>query len=327
MHDGTPDLPGAEHLRIPTGVVTLHAVRAGGGPLVVLLHGFPEFWWSWRHQLPALAAAGYTALAVDLRGYNLSDRPRDVRAYGIARLAADVAGVVRALGAARATVVGHDWGGAVAWAFAARYPELLERLVLVNSPHPLALWRGLRRPDQILRSSYMLALQVPVLPERLLALRDHALLRFALRALRTGPVPDAELDLYVEAARRADDLRGPIHYYRAMGRRLLSLGRPRGTPRGASGTTGDVLAGPSRRGRIEAPVLVVWGERDPVLGVRLATPPAHLAPHARVERIPSAGHCVHLDAPDRVNALLVEFLRAPPPAPAPLALALAPDPE
>lgn len=297
MDDGTPPIAGARHERIPVGEVTLHAVRAGEGPLVVLLHGFPEFWWSWRHQLPALAAAGFTAIAPDLRGYNLSDRPEGVPAYALARLAADVVGLVRAAGARSATIVGHDWGGAVAWRVAERCPRLVERLVIVNSPHPRALLRGLSRQGQLLRSSYMLLFQLPVLPERLLAARGHALLRAALRATRATPPTPEELDHYVAAAARADELRGPIHYYRAMGRALLG-GRAR---RGARQET--------EPRRVEAPVLVLWGERDPALGNHLAVPPPELVPRARVVRLAAAGHTVQLDAPGDVSRLLVEFLR------------------
>jgi epoxide hydrolase 4 len=298
--DGTPEIPGAAHVSIPAGDVTLHGVRTGSGPLVLLLHGFPEFWWSFRYQLPALAAAGFTAVALDLRGYNLSDRPASVAAYRTSRLAADVAAVVRALGAPRASVVGHDWGGVVGWAFAARHPELLERLVVLNSPHPSALLRGLRRPDQVIRSAYMLLFQLPAVPERLLAARNWALLRSALRASRVRPVAAAELELYVDAARRADGLRGAVNYYRAMGRSLVVA--PRGHGSGARGR------------RIEAPVLVVWGERDPFLGTHLARPPPGAVRSARVERLPEAGHCVQLDEPERVNALIVEFLRGGTPA-------------
>jgi pimeloyl-ACP methyl ester carboxylesterase len=302
MDDGTPPIAGARHERIQVGEVALHAVRAGEGPLVVLLHGFPEFWWSWRHQLPALAAAGFEAVAPDLRGYGLSDRPAQVSAYALSRLAADVVGLVRACGATRATIVGHDWGGAVAWRVAERHPEVVERLVIVNSPHPVALLRGLRRPDQLVRSSYMLLFQLPVLPERLLAARDHALLRAALRATRATPPSAAELDPYVAAAARADELRGPIHYYRAMGRALVASALPGRAPRERA----PRAATPRR---VEAPVLVLWGERDPALGNHLATPPPELVPRARVVRLPAAGHTAQLDAPGEVSRVLVEFLR------------------
>src|SRR5919202_6066254 len=132
--------------------VQLHYVEAGAGPLVVLLHGFPEFWFSWRRQLPALAAAGFRAVAPDLRGYNLSSKPRGLEAYRVGRLARDVARIIEQLGQQRAAVVGHDWGGGVAWAFAMRYPTLVERLVILNMPHPVRMLEGLRTLRQLGKS-------------------------------------------------------------------------------------------------------------------------------------------------------------------------------
>lgn len=307
MADSLPDLPGAIHRRVDAGEVHLHLVELGAGPPVVFLHGFPEFWWSWRRQLPALAAAGFRAVAPDLRGYGGSDKPPEVDAYALPRLAADVAGLVRSLGVGRAAVIGHDWGGVVAWEFAAHYPELLDRLAVLNAPHPASLLRALRRPAQLLRSSYMALFQLPAVPERLLFLRDGALLRRGLRAGRTTPAGKAELDAYVEAGRAANALRGGLDYYRAMGRRLVQARFG-----GARGSTGSPRPGVgSRGGRIDAPVLVIWGERDAFLGPELATPPRHVVPEPRVERIPGAGHGVMLDAADEVNRLLVEFLRTP----------------
>src|SRR5271170_4828169 len=130
------EIEGARHVRLDVGEVKLHAVEAGSGPLVVLLHGFPEFWWSWRHQIPALAAAGFHVVAPDLRGYNLSDRPKRVRDYAMPHLTADVAAVIRAMGEEKAHIVGHDWGGVVAYGFAMRYPEMVKRLSILNAPHP-----------------------------------------------------------------------------------------------------------------------------------------------------------------------------------------------
>jgi epoxide hydrolase 4 len=308
-----PHIPGAQDGFIGTRDVTLHVVEAGRGPLVVLLHGFPEFSWSWRHQLPALAAAGFRAVAIDLRGHGWSERPRGIAAYGVGRLAADVDALLDALGAARAAaVVGHDWGGVVAYRFAARYPDRLERLVILNSPHPGAMARGLLRNFQALRSAYMLAAMLPALPERALAARDGALLRLALRAFRTGPVPDEEIEPYVEAARNAEWLRGGLGVYRAMGRALLAqapiAGRLFASRRDRGG---PALHRPGAR-RIEAPVLVIWGEDDPFLAPHLARPPPDLVPNARVERVPGASHDVMLDAPERVNALLLQFLAARP---------------
>jgi pimeloyl-ACP methyl ester carboxylesterase len=188
--------------------------------------------------------------------------------------------------------VGHDWGGVLAWAFAERHPELLDRLVILNAPHRTSMARGLRRPAQALRMSYAALLQIPLLPERVIAARDYALLRATLRALRVGAVTQDELEQYVTAARRAGGLRGPLAYYRAMGRALLR--RQRGAP--------------GRARMVEAPVLVIWGERDPVLTREVATPPPKRVPRSHVEWIPEAGHFVHLDAPERVNRLVVDFL-------------------
>src|SRR3954449_2631161 len=145
--------------------VRLHYVEAGAGPLVVLLHGFPEFWYSWRHQIPALAAAGFRVVAPDMRGYNRSDKPRGVRAYSGDALTGDVAKLIRACGAERAVVVGHDWGAAVAWQFAMAYPALLERLVIMNAPHPARFLRALRTWRQARKSWYMFFFQLPWLPE------------------------------------------------------------------------------------------------------------------------------------------------------------------
>jgi epoxide hydrolase 4 len=297
---------GLKHRLVRAGEVTLHVVEAGQGPLVVLLHGFPEFWWSWRHQLPALAAAGFRAVAVDLRGHGGSDRPPGIAAYGVARIAADVDALVGALGEERArAVVGHDWGGVVAYDVAVRYPGRLERLVVLNAPHPAVLPRGLLRGGQALRSAYMLGLVVPGLAERALAASDGALVRRALRAFRCGPVSDEELEPYVAAAREAEWLRGGLAVYRAMAGGLLAraplVGRLAPMP--------PAPRPPPSRG-VDVPVLVVWGEADPFLAPHLAEPPREVVPDVRVERIPGASHDVMLDAPEQVNSLLVDFLGA-----------------
>ena len=275
---------------------------------MVLLHGFPEFYWSWRHQLPALAAAGFRAVAVDLRGHGLSERPRGIGAYGLSRLAADVDELIEALGVARAAaVVGHDWGGVVGYRLASRYPQRLERLAVLNSPHPAALAGGLLRDAQALRSAYMLAIMIPGLAERALAARDGALIRAALRAFRARPVGADELEPYVEAARAAEWLRGGLDVYRAMGRAMAKGFLARVPIAGRLVGRAGSPPGP-RADRIEAPVLVIWGEEDPFLAPHLAAPPRSVVANARVERVPGASHDVMLDAPERVNALLLDFL-------------------
>jgi pimeloyl-ACP methyl ester carboxylesterase len=269
-----------------------HYVEAGSGPLVVLLHGFPEFWYCWRHQLPALAAAGRHALAPDLRGYNLSDKPTSAAAYRIEELVADVAGLIRDTGSAKAAVVGHDWGGAVAWGVALRHPELVERLAVLNCPHPAAFRAGLRSPLQWLRSSYMLLFQLPLLPEWLIAAGDFASLAHTLR--HDPARPDAytadDIRRYKAALRRPKALTGGLNYYRAA---LWDLLRATEFP------------------PLAVPALLIWGERDRYLGPHLADETERLVPGLRVERIAEASHWVQNDDPQRVNRLLVEFLTAP----------------
>jgi pimeloyl-ACP methyl ester carboxylesterase len=284
------EIEGARHIQIDTGEVKLHAVEAGKGPLVVLLHGFPEFWWSWRYQIPALAAAGYHVVAPDLRGYNLSDRPRHVSDYSVPHLTADVAGVIRAMGETKAHIVGHDWGGGVAYSFAMAYPAMTTRLAVLNCPHPATFEKALLTSWKQLRKSwYIFFFQLPGLPERFLRKNDYEALKGALRAGRPGVVPESELQPYVEAARRSDGLYGGIHYYRAM---IRSAFRGR-IPKPAV---------------IECPTLVIWGQRDEALGEELAEPLKRWVPHARVEKLPHASHWVQVDEPAKVNALLKDFL-------------------
>src|SRR5262249_22187334 len=147
--------------RVVLNGLAFHYVEAGTGPLVVLLHGFPEFWYAWRHQIPALAGAGYYVVAPDLRGYNESDKPLGVRNYRIELLVQDVVALIEHTGVRRAVVVGHDWGGVIAWQLAMDHPERVDRLVILNAPHPAAFLRELRRPTQLLRSAYMLFFQLP----------------------------------------------------------------------------------------------------------------------------------------------------------------------
>jgi pimeloyl-ACP methyl ester carboxylesterase len=281
-------IPGATHRRIDVGEVSLHYVEAGSGPLVVLLHGFPEFWWSWRHQIPALAKAGFRVVAPDLRGYNLSDKPKEASAYTLPHLTGDVAGLVRALGQKKAHIVGHDWGGGVAWAFAMAEPAMVDKLVVLNCPHPAEMIRGLRTPRQLKKSWYMFFFQLPGIPERFIAANDFAFLR---KALGSGSSSPADIEHYVEAARRADSLHGGINYYRASMRGFAKRSLPKFR-------------------RIDAQTMVIWGEKDAFLGKELAEPSRKWVRDTRVEWIPNATHWVQVDAAERVNGLLVDFLRS-----------------
>jgi epoxide hydrolase 4 len=287
------------HRRVDVGEVTLHVAEARPAdvgtndvpkdvPLVVFLHGFPEFWWSWRDQLTALSAAGYWAVAPDLRGYNESDKPDGVGSYELEKLAGDVAGLIRALGREKAIVVGHDWGAVVAWGFAMEHPELLERLAILNVPHPLVMLKNLRSsPMQMLKSWYIFFFQLPVLPEKLVSRNDYA---FARKTFSVDGFDKGVIEQYIDALRVPKALTSAINYYRASIRRSVK-GRL-----------------PAMR-EITKKVLVIWGDKDRYLGKEMAAPPAELVPNARVVHIPNATHWVQNDATEEVNRLLIEFIR------------------
>jgi epoxide hydrolase 4 len=282
---------GMAHRWIDVGGLRLHCVEAGTGPLVVLLHGFPEFWYAWRHQIPALADAGYRVVAPDLRGYNTSDKPSRVRDYRPRVLVQDVADLIVALGAGSAAVAGHDWGGGLAWLLAMQHPKRVERLVLLNAPHPVRFLKGLRSPRQLRRSWYILAFQLPWLPERLVAARDFQVLRWILRhqPIRPGAFTAQDIDRYVVAAAQPGALRAAINYYRAAFR-----ANPLGQSHGLR--------------RVDIPTLIIWGDQDRSLGRELAEPDRAWVPDVRVERIAEASHWVQADDPERVNQLIVDFL-------------------
>jgi pimeloyl-ACP methyl ester carboxylesterase len=268
----------------------LHYVEQGTGPVVVLLHGIPESWSAWRRYIPVLDDAGYRAVAVDLRGYNLSDKPRAVSAYRGTLLADDVARVIQATGEDRASVLGQSWGGLAAWSFAMRYPEQLDRLVIMNVPHPRRWAEALRTWNFLRRNWQFLFFQLPALPEFLLRSFDYRVLRRTLeRDLGNGGVNTNDIDDYVEAMRRPGALTGALNYYRAFfreNRRYVGW-----TP-----------------SAIDAPVLIIWGALDRFFPPHLAWPQTQWVPNARVEIVPGARHWTHHDKPDVVLRLLLEFL-------------------
>lgn len=272
--------------------IRLHYMEAGEGPLVVLLHGFPEFWYSWRHQLPALADAGFHAVAPDMRGYNLSDKPGDWRRYRADALAGDIAGLIRHFGEQRAYLVGHDWGAAVAYYTAMRHPELLEKLAILNVPHPERMLSGFRTLRQLRKSWYMFFFQIPWLPEWLAARKNFAVAKRALQADSPDAFSDADLERYAEAWAQPGALTGMLNYYRAALRR---------SPRNAT----------TELTPIQTETLVIWGMRDRHLGSELAEPLPQWVPNVRVERLATATHWVQHDEPKRVNELLIEFFGKP----------------
>ncbi len=271
--------------------IRLHYVEAGSGPLVILLHGFPEFWYSWRHQIGPLAQAGYRVVAPDMRGYDLSDRPQSWRSYDAGLVADDIAGLIRGLGEEQAYLVGHDWGAAIAYTVAMAHPEVVRRLAILNVPHPARMAEGLRTLKQLRKSWYMFFFQIPRLPERLLARDDFSFAKRSLRADSKDAFTDEDLERYVEAWSQPGALTGMINYYRAALRR---------SPRKAL----------SRMRPIPAPTLVIWGMLDRHLGSELAVPAPEWVPDVRFEPISEATHWVQHDAPQRVNELLLEFFAA-----------------
>jgi pimeloyl-ACP methyl ester carboxylesterase len=286
LRDGYADL----------GEVRLHYVEAGpeDGPAVVLLHGFPDFWYSWRHQIPTLAAAGLRVIAPDMRGYNLSSKPPEVSAYEPRRLAGDIAGLIRERGCSTACVAGHDWGAAVAWVLAMAHPEVVERLAILNVPHPRRMLTELRRPSrQLAKSWYIFFFQLPWLPERAVRAGDWwALRRGFEHDARPGAFTPADLDRYREAWSQPGAATAAINYYRA------SIRRP---PSGARGGLAPIAA----------PTLVIWGEHDRYLSSALAEPSRDDVPGLeRVVRLPDASHWVQHDEPDRVSELLIGFFKA-----------------
>jgi pimeloyl-ACP methyl ester carboxylesterase len=280
--------------------IRLHWVEQGEGPLVLLLHGFPESSYAWRNQLPALARAGFRAAAPDLRGYGLSERPLGVRAYRLETLLGDVEGLIDVLGGegddARAHLVGHDWGGACAWTAPLFFPEKLLSLAILNSPHPRAFRRELRTSrDQQRRSAYMLFFQLPRLPELVIRSRHFSILAKRLRREPVNPGAFTEEDV----ARTIADLALPgaltaaLNWYRAARRYPLSV-RGREWPAGLR-------------------TLVVWGMRDRYLSPTLLDGLEAWVPNLAVHRL-DASHWVQNDAADEVNGLLEDFFRGLTPA-------------
>lgn len=271
--------------------VNLHFVVAGSGPLIILLHGFPEFWFSWRHQIPVLAEH-YTVIALDMRGYNESDKPRRVSDYQISTLVEDVVQLMRSLGAERATIVGHDWGGVVAWQMAFRHPQLINKLIILNAPHPrLFLQHLITNPRQLRRSWYVFVVQLPYLPEAAIKFNNYQLIERVFRQSAVHPecFSDEIIEQYQQAAHRANGHFGGLNYYRAAGRRgPRDLTKPNPV--------------------IQMPTLVIWGEQDVALGKELNHNLKHYVSDLTLRYIPDASHWVQQDAPQLVNQYILNFL-------------------
>ncbi len=279
----------------------LHYVSRGEGKPLLFLHGFPQFWFLWRRQLADLGR-DHAVYAPDMRGYNLSCRPEEVEAYRMRYLLADIRGLVEQLELAPLTLVGHDWGGIVSWAFALKYPELLEKLVIIDGPPPFTWNRDLREsPKQRDAVNYMLEFSKPSPePEEMLAANGFSLMDDIL--IRIGgagaKLSDEERAVYHEAWGQPGALRGGLNYYRAarMGEQVASGGVP------------EEYASKITSQTVRVPTLVIWGENDAALLPSLTRGLSEWVPELRVEIIPGAGHWVPYERPDEVNELIRDFI-------------------
>lgn len=280
-----------EHRFIETNNIKLHVVVAGPekGAVVILLHGFPEFWWGWRHQIPVLAEAGFRVIAPDQRGYNLSDKPKDIAAYNLDELAADVIGLIDHFGQDHVYLVGHDWGGAVAWWAATKFPDRFKRMTILNVPHHRVLGRFLRTSrEQKRKSWYMYFFQTRWLPELALRAINH---RSAVSVLQRSSLPNTfsqeDLTYYRQAWGQPGSWTGMINWYRAAFRGLTQR---------------------LPRGKIKVPTLLVWGKLDTALGHEMAQPSIDQCEEGRLVTIEDATHWVQHEKPERVNELIIDHL-------------------
>jgi len=280
-----------EHSYIETNGVKLHVVQAGpkSGVPIVLLHGFPEFWYGWRKQIPALAEAGCRVILPDQRGCNLTDKPKGVKSYGIYTLVDDIIGLIDALEYEKVNLVGHDWGAVVAWMLANKYPERLHKLGIMNVPHPAVMRRFLLRDlEQIRRSWYVFLFQLPWLPEAGMRADNW---RGAERALRgSGKIhtfTDEDIVKYKEAWSQPGAMTAMINWYRAAVRYQPPV---------------------PKEPRIKVPTLMMWGMKDFALTHRMARPSMDYVDEGNLILFPDATHWVHLDAAEEVNHYLIDFI-------------------
>ena len=277
-----------QHEYITTNGIKLHYVTQGEGELMLMLHGFPEFWYSWRHQIPEFAK-DFKVVALDLRGYNESDKPSKQSAYVMDEFIKDIEGVIKGLGYDRCVLVGHDWGGAIAWSFAYAHPDMVERLIVLNLPHPAKFAEGFRTPQQLLRSAYIFFFQLPLLPELLLQASDYQPIESAFKgmAVNKSAFTQADIEAYKNAAAKRGALTATLNYYRNVWQQgLLS----------------------HNWGILEVPTLMIWGEDDTALGKELTYGTEAYVRDFQIKYISNCSHWVQQEQPQLVNQYMREFL-------------------
>lgn len=281
---------------IETNGIRLHTAMAGrdDAATIVLLHGFPEFWFGWRKQIPILAEAGFQVIVPDQRGYNLSEKPRGIRAYQIEELAKDIVGLCDRMGKESIYLAGHDWGAAVAWHLAEHYPNRVEKLAILNVPHPQVMIQTLRSSlGQIFKSWYIFLFQLPWLPEKLLAWSGYLAMRWMMVASsRPDSLSKEDLGVYVKAWSQPGALTGMLNWYRAIFRE-----------RGMDYLRRSEPATP----QIKVPTLMLWGTQDMALSREMAQPSIDLCAQGELHYFDHATHWLQLDEAEEVNRLLVDF--------------------
>ncbi|KAH9496202.1 Epoxide hydrolase 1 [Bulinus truncatus] len=276
--------------------IQIHYVMSGPDdkPLMLFVHGFPEFWYSWRHQLLEFQK-DYRVVAIDQRGYSESSKPSGLHNYTMEKLMSDLSQVIQGLGYAKCTLVAHDWGGVVAWAFAKKYPEMVEKLIIMNGP-PVGPFQSIiqSNKEQYRKSWYIFFFQLPWLPEFMLKTDDLSIFNHMIpKKMKSmddssAPTEDQNVEAYKFTFSQPGALTPPINYYRA----LLQLN---------SAIVHDL--------DYAMPTLLIWGEKDSALDIAIPSKIEELAPQIKVTRIPGANHWVQNDAPDEVNCTLREWLK------------------
>jgi epoxide hydrolase 4 len=297
-----------EHHYADVNGVRLHYASAGSGKLILFLHGFPEFWHAWQGQL-AEFGKDHQAVAPDMRGYNLSSKPAEVEQYQIQQLVEDVRALGEKLGHKKFILVGHDWGGVVAWVFAETHPEALEKLVIINAPHPAIFAREIREnPAQQMASGYMLLFRSPA-AETVLAANNYAQLVKAI-GLDREPFTEEDRLAYLEAWSQPGALTGGLNYYRAAGVGPAGEGENAEAAKAAANdpANGDQSVGAAGGGIVKTPTLVIWGLQDTALLAGNLSGIGKLVPNLKVKLMPDAGHWVVHERPTEVNAAIREFV-------------------
>lgn len=282
-------LASGHHSYINTNGVKLHYVTQGKGSLMLMLHGFPEFWYSWRHQIPEFAKY-FQVVAVDLRGYNHSDKPKKRSAYVMDELVKDIEGIIKGLGYEKCILVGHDWGGAIAWNFAYTHPQMLEKLIVLNIPHPGKLTQGLSTFRQLLRSWYILFFQLPFLPELCLQAGDYRMIEknFKAAAIDKSLFTEEDIRAFKDAVIKPGALTAMLSYYRNIFNQKMLR---------------------KNWGIINIPTLIIWGENDTFFDKELTYETQNYVTSLQIKYVPNCNHWVQQEKPELVNHYIREFLQ------------------